>query len=739
MCLKDAQDENENSLIYIPCKNDDDEFNRLPSGGPSRQLIPMKQGSTSNVTSNALVPHRSEDTFTVTALESEGEEDDDDDTRSVSSRSSASASSSEYDSDDSDDLEESEDEDKSFVSSQGRAGRRPSTGSAGARSVKSNRSGKQSYEKILSSADELLDELMHADMSDSEEKRSKRKERRKSSRGKKSSGSSTERPIDMTKVETALSRIRSMGELSAHGKKESTSPPPVEIVMDLPHTNRNTTKSPIEMDLGSSKSPPPPQQRNVRKPPPPKHQQHSRPPPPPPPPPPPYKHGQSMAVLNPEPEPELEEINHMYPPAQHSYQPQLHSAPPMYQMQPPAQQHAHQQQQQQSHAPETHQSPDHDEKAWMKYAIKGTAKHNEDGSKKRERRKSLISGKPNKLANEDNRTHVAVKQMPYTDPVGDFGFYTGQVNENGRPDGKGSMKYDNGIFYEGTWTDGHQDEHAMEQYNRIRGGFTSWKGQGKNAVKTGKTMPWNAHKIDKIDDNDKTNVRGMEWTDLNGDKGRYTGEVNKDELPHGRGIMKYDFGLMAEGEWVNGVLKENPHDRMIAGVGGGMSVAPGMSGGMSVGPGMIGIGGMSVGPGMGGMSVGPGMGSGMSVGPGMIGGMSVGPGMGGGMSVGPGMSGSVYGGMPQMIMQPQQMMMQQPLKPAQQHAIIAQQNAMMKNAMYTPPGSVFAGGGSVYSGVPTQMMQMPPQQQQMVPMQQQAPPDPSQNPHKPPITEIKLG
>jgi hypothetical protein len=726
MCLKDAQDENENSLIYIPCKNDDDEFNRLPSVG-SRQLVPMKQGS-----SNALVPHRSEDSFTVTALESEGEEeDDDDDTRSVSSRSSASESSSEYDSDDSDDLEESEDEDKSLVSSQRGAGRRPSTGSAGARSAKSNRSGKQSYEKILSSADELLDELMHADMSDSEEKKSKRKaQRRKSSRGKKSSGSSTERPIDMTKVETALSRIRSMGELSAHGKKESTSPPPVEIVMDLPHTNnRNTTQPPIEMDLGSSKSPPPPQQRNARKPPPPKHQQHSRPPPPPPPPPPPYKHGQSMAVLNPEPEPELEEINHLYPPAQHNYQPQLHAAPPMYQMQPPAQQHTHYQQQQ-GHAPEMHQSPDHDEKAWMKYAIKGAAKHNEDGSKKRERRKSLISGKPNKLANEDSRTHVAVKQMPFTDPVGDFGFYTGQVNENGRPDGKGSMKYDNGIFYEGTWTDGNQDEHAMEQYNRIRGGFTSWKGQGKNAVKTGKTMPWNAHKIDKIDDNDKTNVRGMEWTDLNGDKGRYTGEVNKDELPHGRGIMKYDFGLMAEGEWVNGVLKENPHDRMIAGVGGGMSVAPGMSGGMSVGPGMIGIGGMSVGPGMGGMSVGPGM---------IGGGMSVGPGMGGGMSVGPGMSGSVYGGMPQMIMQPQQMMMQQPLKPAQQHAIIAQQNAMMKNAMYTPPGSVFAGGGSVYSGVPTQMMQMPPQQQQMVPMQQQAPPDPSQNPHKPPITEIKLG
>ena len=67
--------------------------------------------------------------------------------------------------------------------------------------------------------------------------------------------------------------------------------------------------------------------------------------------------------------------------------------------------------------------------------------------------------------------------MPFTDNFGDSGIYTGQVNDDGRPNGKGSMKYDNGIFYEGAWTDGSQDEKAVIQYDRIRGGFTSWEGE----------------------------------------------------------------------------------------------------------------------------------------------------------------------------------------------------------------------------------------------------------------------
>ncbi len=47
-----------------------------------------------------------------------------------------------------------------------------------------------------------------------------------------------------------------------------------------------------------------------------------------------------------------------------------------------------------------------------------------------------------------------------------------------------------------------------------------------------------------------------EWTDVNGYKGRYVGEVNDDGQPHGWGTMRYNYGLVHEGEWVNGVRKE---------------------------------------------------------------------------------------------------------------------------------------------------------------------------------------
>jgi hypothetical protein len=209
-------------------------------------------------------------------------------------------------------------------------------------------------------------------------------------------------------------------------------------------------------------------------------------------------------------------------------------------------------------------------------------------------------------------------------------------------------------------------------------------------------LPWNAKNNDKHS-NEKTNVRGMEWTDLNGDAGRYTGEVDDDQLPHGSGIMKYDFGLIAEGDWVHGVLREGPMDRIIsaAAMNGGGSVAPGMmqiSSGMSVGPGVngFGSGAVSLLGGGGAMSVAP-------------------MGYSGSMSVGP---------------SPQQFMNINP----SQRAYIAQQNAMMK--MYSPAGSVYGGsvyGGSVYAGSGSvyggmQMQQMQPiqfMQNGVMPHQQQ--------------------
>lgn len=375
-------------------------------------------------------------------------------------------------------------------------------------------------------------------------------------------------------------------------------------------------------------------------------------------------------------------------------------------------------------------------KNWLKYKVGNDREEARNNGRKKP--KGKINGRvPARLQNE--RQIRSVKQMPYTDQFGDFGMYSGAVNEDGRPHGKGSMKYENGVFYEGTWTDGCQDQQAASQYERIRGGFTSWQGKGKQGTKSGMTLPWNARKNDVRDPNEKTNVRGMEWTDLNGDSGRYTGEVSDERLPHGHGIMKYDFGLIAEGEWVNGVLKENPHDRLLsaaASMGGGRSVGGGarsVGGGMSVGP-------MSVGPGM---SIGPGT-------PGFVGGASV---VGGGMSVGPG---SVFGGgrsigpmpyapvpmgmmYPPMPMNP--MMMGRP-NTAAQHALIAQQNAALKYA-----GASVYGGGSVYGGASIYggSAMVPPMQhmpiQPTMPMQQQMPmqfPPQEQKSDKPPISEINI-
>jgi hypothetical protein len=302
-------------------------------------------------------------------------------------------------------------------------------------------------------------------------------------------------------------------------------------------------------------------------------------------------------------------------------------------------------------------------KEWLKYATKGSQRRQEaadDGSTGR--KKSKMFGRK-KSGIEEQVKAMSVKQMPFTDQFGDFGYYSGQVNDDGRPDGTGIMKYENGVFYEGPWSNGCQDKLAASQYERIRGGFTSWSGKGKGGVKSGSTLPWNAKNNDKHSGNEKTNVRGMEWTDLSGGSGRYTGEVDNDQLPHGSGIMKYDFGLIAEGDWVHGVLREGPMDRLIsaAAMNGGGSVAPGMiNSGMSVVPGASGYasGAVSVLGGGGAMSVAP-------------------MGFGGSMSVGP---------------LPQQFISMNP----SQRAHIAQQNAMMK--MYSPAGSVSVYGGSVYGG-----------------------------------------
>eukprot|EP00580_Thalassiosira_gravida_P007184 CAMPEP_0201642334 /NCGR_PEP_ID=MMETSP0493-20130528/26020_1 /ASSEMBLY_ACC=CAM_ASM_000838 /TAXON_ID=420259 /ORGANISM="Thalassiosira gravida, Strain GMp14c1" /LENGTH=267 /DNA_ID=CAMNT_0048116489 /DNA_START=190 /DNA_END=993 /DNA_ORIENTATION=- len=195
--------------------------------------------------------------------------------------------------------------------------------------------------------------------------------------------------------------------------------------------------------------------------------------------------------------------------------------------------------------------------------------------------------------------------MAFTDPYGDSGLYSGEVDDGSRPHGKGKMKYDNGIFYDGNWIYGRKDESrgnasgdqmTNETRDRILSGFTSWKGQKNNIGEPGSSGKG-------------AFVYGMQWIDFTGMSGKYTGHVNKDDLPDGKGVMRYEFGLVAEGEWIKGKLNDGAGGGMSSGVvaqsvAGGMSVA---SGGMSAAGGaatvVSGLGMMSIGGG-GGMMMG---------------------------------------------------------------------------------------------------------------------------------------
>ena len=50
-----------------------------------------------------------------------------------------------------------------------------------------------------------------------------------------------------------------------------------------------------------------------------------------------------------------------------------------------------------------------------------------------------------------------------------------------------------------------------------------------------------------------TVVDGIQYCDKFGKIGTYSGEVNADNIPHGKGVMKHDCGLKVEGWWVNGI------------------------------------------------------------------------------------------------------------------------------------------------------------------------------------------
>ena len=77
-----------------------------------------------------------------------------------------------------------------------------------------------------------------------------------------------------------------------------------------------------------------------------------------------------------------------------------------------------------------------------------------------------------------------VSKLLYTTPLGETGWYTGDVDAEGKPHGRGRMRFKTGHSYEGEWNHGYSEEH-MENLNRIRSGF----GSNKAAWKQSETAP----------------------------------------------------------------------------------------------------------------------------------------------------------------------------------------------------------------------------------------------------------
>ena len=73
-----------------------------------------------------------------------------------------------------------------------------------------------------------------------------------------------------------------------------------------------------------------------------------------------------------------------------------------------------------------------------------------------------------------------VSRMPYTTPMGETGWYTGEVDQEGHPHGFGRMRYKTGHSYEGEWTHGFGEVH-MDNLSRMKSGFGSNKAAWKQS------------------------------------------------------------------------------------------------------------------------------------------------------------------------------------------------------------------------------------------------------------------
>ena len=167
----------------------------------------------------------------------------------------------------------------------------------------------------------------------------------------------------------------------------------------------------------------------------------------------------------------------------------------------------------------------------------GTGRYYDPSSAGSDASSMQSSRRSGRSSSSGRKKKIRVKDMKYRDENGKDGRYSGDVNEDHEPHGQGKMKYKDGTLFTGVWSDGvavHGKSSGEKKEKKKKEEQQQWSNKASASIK----------------------VRKMKWMDYYGDPGEYTGEVDSDNMPNGKGSMKYDHGLIQEGLWNKGQFVE---------------------------------------------------------------------------------------------------------------------------------------------------------------------------------------
>ena len=149
--------------------------------------------------------------------------------------------------------------------------------------------------------------------------------------------------------------------------------------------------------------------------------------------------------------------------------------------------------------------------------------------------------------------------------------YEGE-RKDGKPHGKGTIKYTDGSVLEGTWVDG-----KLEGFGRklFKNGDVCYVGEFKNDVFNGRGVLYNEHAskgqdVKPLDHTDLTSISQL-WTNYEGEfennkkhgngtllfvtNEKFEGTFNHDKIS-GKGTFSTDSGKEIEGIWKDGLLQK---------------------------------------------------------------------------------------------------------------------------------------------------------------------------------------